>query len=205
MLTARWCQILKAKRIIGIDCVRERLEKALSLGIEIIDFSKQDTVKTLLAMVPGGVDTSIECAGFEWTKSWMSTIERKLGLETDSSDILTEMITCTRKFGYMSIIGVYVGTTNHFPIGAMMEKALHVAGKSSSCTVLRFSGGQSFTQKYWKMCLEKIRSGEFNPLIVVSHKGKLSDAPELYKKFYKREDGVIKVFLRPEEFAAQAH
>jgi len=188
LLTVRWCQIRKAKRIIGIDCIPERLEVARRMGIEVIDFKKNDTTKTLLAMIPGGVDTSIECVGFEWTKSWLSTLEFKLGLETDTSDILTECITCTRKAGTVSIIGVYVGTTNHFPIGALMEKSLHV------------TGGQSFTQKYWKMCLEKIRSGEMDPTIAVSHKAKLSNAPELYKKFYNREDGVIKVFLRPDDF-----
>jgi threonine dehydrogenase-like Zn-dependent dehydrogenase len=188
LLTARWCQIRKAKRIIGIDCVPERLEVARKMGIEIIDYKKHDTTKTLLAMVPGGVDTSIECVGFEWTKSWLSALEYKLGMETDTSDILKECITCTRKAGIVSIIGVYVGTTNHFPIGALMEKSLHV------------TGGQSFTQKYWKMCLEKIRKGEFDPTIAVSHKAKLSNAPELYKKFYNREDGVIKLFLRPDGF-----
>jgi len=193
LLTARWCQIRKAKRIIGIDCVPERLELAKKMGIEIIDFKKNDTVKTLLAMVPGGVDTSIECVGFEWTKSWTHTLERKFGLETDTSDILTELITCTRKCGTVSIIGAYLGTSNQFPIGALMEKSLHV------------TGGQSFTQKYWKMCLEKIKSGEIDPTFVVSHKAKLSDTPELYKRFYNRENGVIKLFLRPDSYIPGRH
>jgi len=185
LLTARWCQIRKAKRIVGIDCVPERLAIAKNLGIELIDFSKEDTVKTLLSMVPGGVDVAIECVGFEWSKTVTHKVERALNLETDTADILTECILCTRKCGTISIIGAYAGFTNHFPIGALMEKSLHV------------TGGQCFTQKYWKMCLEKIQKGEFDPLFVVTHKGFLSDAPQLFSKFFNREDGIVKVFLRP--------
>ena len=52
LLEARWCQILGAKRIIGIDCVPERLEIASKqLGIETINFKEYDTTKKLLEMV----------------------------------------------------------------------------------------------------------------------------------------------------------
>jgi len=187
LIAARWCQIRKAKRIIGIDWVPDRLKIATDvLGIEVINLKEKDVVKTLQEMEPRGLDITIECAGFEYAKTWKHKIETAIGLETDSSDILNEMITCTRKFGTISIIGVYSGFTNHFAIGAMMEKDLTV------------KGGQSPTQKYWKMCLEKIRSGEFDPSFVVSHHGKLSEGPELYKNFYEKKEGVLKVFLRPE-------
>jgi threonine dehydrogenase-like Zn-dependent dehydrogenase len=186
LMTARWCQILKAKRIIGIDWVPERLALAKNhLGIETINFKEQDVCKTLEQMVPGGVDVGIEAAGFEYATTMRHKIERAVGLETDTSDILTEIITSTRKFGVVSIIGVYSGTTNHFPIGAMMEKGLTMRG------------GQSPTQKYWKMCLDKIKSGELDPTFIISHKATLAAGPQLYEKFYNRTDGVIKVFLRP--------
>lgn len=52
LLEARWCQILGAKRIIGIDCVPERLDIAQKyLGIETINFKQHDTTKKLLEMV----------------------------------------------------------------------------------------------------------------------------------------------------------
>jgi threonine dehydrogenase-like Zn-dependent dehydrogenase len=185
LMIARWAQILKASRIVGIDCVPERMEIAKRiLGIDVINFKEQDTVKTLMELIPGGPDVAIEAAGFEYSTTWKHKVERALSLETDTADILTEMITAVRKCGTVSIIGVYSGTCNHFPIGTMMEKSLIV------------KGGQSPTQKYWKMALEKIQSGELDPTFIISHKAKLSDGPELYKKFYDK-DGVIKVFLRP--------
>jgi len=185
LMIARWCQILKAKRIIGIDCVPQRIDLAQRvLGIEVINFKEMDVCKTLAEWVPGGVDVAVEAAGFEYPKTMTHKIERALNLETDTADILSECIYCVRKFGHVSIIGVYSGYCNHFPIGAMMEKDLTVRG------------GQSPTQKYWKFALEKIRSGELDPTFIITTKGKLSDGPELYEKFHNHE-GVIKVFLRP--------
>lgn len=129
LLIARWAQILKAGRIIGIDCVPSRLELANKvLGIEVINFEEQDVVPTLREMVPKGVDIAIEAAGFEYSTTLKHKIERTLKLETDTADILTECIKSVRKFGTVSIIGVYSGYCNHFPIGAMMEKDLTVRG-----------------------------------------------------------------------------
>jgi threonine dehydrogenase-like Zn-dependent dehydrogenase len=187
LLTAKWCQLRGAARIIGIDRVEERLRVAnTALGIETIDFSKQDVVKTLHTMFPEGIDIGIECAGFDYAKTLKHKFEIAVGLETDTADIFTEIFTCVRPFGNVSVIGVYSGYANHFPVGALMEKALTIRG------------GQTPVQKYWRMALEKVMSGEFDPSFVVTHRGYLSDAPEWYKKFYEKDDGVIKVFLRPD-------
>jgi len=184
LLIARWAQILKAGRIIGIDRVPERLDRARHLGIELINFDQEDTVARVREMVPGGVDVAIEAAGFEYAKTTVHKIERTLSLETDTADVLTECIRAVRKFGIVSVIGVYVGLCNHFPIGALMEKGVTI------------TGSQSPTQKYWKMALEKIKSGEMDPTFVISHKARLADGPILYEKFYNKDE-VIKVFIRP--------
>jgi len=184
LLAARWCQIRGAKKIIGIDCVKERLDLAKNhLKIETINFNEEDTCKAVLQHCPGGVDSSIECAGFEYSTTWKSKVERALLLQTDTADIFSEMFYCTRKFGTVSVIGVYTGFANHFPVGAMMEKDLTV------------NGGQSPTQKYWKYCLEKIQSGEMDPEFIITDRGYLKNGPELYKKFYDKK--TVKVFLRP--------
>jgi len=186
LLAARWCQIRGASKIIGIDCIPARLRLAAShLKIDVINYKENDVVKTLFQMVPEGVDCSIEAAGFEYAKTILHKVERAIGLETDTADILSECITCTKKFGRVSIIGVYSGYCNHFPIGALMEKGLVM------------TGSQSPTQKYWEMCLDKIKSGEFDPTFVLTHKLSLADLPDVYKKFHNREEGMIKVFIRP--------
>jgi threonine dehydrogenase-like Zn-dependent dehydrogenase len=187
LLTALWCKIKGASVIVGIDNVPERLEIAKhKLGIEVIDFSKEKVVQTLLAKFPVGVDVAIECAGFEYSKTLKHKIERTLMLETDSADIFEEMFQSVRCFGRVAVIGVYAGYANHFPVGAMMEKDLTVR-----C-------GQCPVQRYWKKNLEHLLAGEFDPAIVVTTKGCLSEAPALYKKFQERKEGTIKVFLRPD-------
>jgi threonine dehydrogenase-like Zn-dependent dehydrogenase len=188
LLCARWCQIRGAARIVGIDCVPERLQIAREkLKIETIDFKQQNVVKTLTDLFPEGVDTGIECAGFDYAKTFKHKFEMAVGLETDTADMFVEMFTCVRPFGYISIIGVYTGYANHFPVGAMMEKSLNIRG------------GQTPVQKYWKMNLEKLITGEFDPSFVVTHRGFLSEAAEWYRKFNNKEDGVVKVLLRPDK------
>jgi len=187
LLICRWSQIKGASTIIGIDCIPERLEKARShLGINTINFKEENVKERIDQICPGGVEIGIEAAGPDYPKSLIHKIETTIGLEADSCDIISEMIYCVKKFGTVSIIGAYSGLTNHFPIGALMEKGQTM------------NGGQCPTQRYWPVCLEKLRSGEMDPTFVVSHKGTLLNAPELYKEFFKKENGVMKVFLRPE-------
>ena len=92
---------------------------------------------------------------------------------------------CCRKGGTISIPGVYVGMGDKLPIGAAMNKGL------------TFKMGQTHVQAYTKPLLKKIEAGEIDPSFVVTHPASLEDAPEMYKKFRDKKDGVIKVFLRP--------
>lgn len=184
LMTARWCQIKKASRIIGIDQVPERLEMAKSvLNIEVLNFAEENTVKTLLKMFPTGVDCAIECVGFDYPKTFKHKAEMAMNLETDSADIFSEMFTAVRKAGHVGVIGVYTGFANHFPVGAMMEKGLTVRG------------GQAPVQKYWDYCLDMIKSGEIDPTFMITHRGSLREAPEMYEQFLKKNQ--IKVFLKP--------
>lgn len=192
LICAKWCQLRGASRVIGIECVKDRIDIAReTLGLQCINFAEQDVVKTLLEWFPNGVDCCIECAGFEYATSLKHKMEMAIGLETDTADIFSEMFTVARCYGRVSIIGVYMGFANHFPVGAMMEKDLII-----KC-------GQSPTQRYWKMCLDAIQRGELDPTIMVTNRGTLSEAPKLYDLFNRKKEGVLKVFLRP-DYLAQA-
>ena len=57
--------------------------------------------------------------------------------------------------------------------------------------------GQTHVQAYTKPLLDKIEAGKIDPSFVVTHPAALEDAPAMYKKFRDKEDGVIKVMLRP--------
>lgn len=49
----------------------------------------------------------------------------------------------------------------------------------------------------YRPLLQKIESGAIDPSFIVTHRVKLADAPSAYKKFRDKEDGCIKVVLRP--------
>ena len=90
-----------------------------------------------------------------------------------------------RKGGTVSIPGVYVGMADKVPLGALMNKGLTI------------KSGQTHVQAYTKPLLQKIVEGKIDPSFVVTHPASLEDAPAMYKKFRDKDDGVIKVVLRP--------
>lgn len=184
LMCARWCQLLGARKIIGIDTVHDRLTLANStLGIETIDFSDCDVVKAIREREPRGLDVVIDCVGFDFPQSWLHKLQMKLGLQTDTPEILTEMFRAVRKCGNVSIVGDYYAYANHFPIGALMEKGLTI--RSGQCPVHR----------YWKECLKRLQSGDIDPQFLVTDVGTLEDAPLYYQKMADQE--TIKVFMRP--------
>src|SRR5690606_30422909 len=62
-------RLMGAARIIAVDRVPERLELAKRLGAtDVVDFSKQDAVKTIRELTDGrGVDVAIEALGTQPT------------------------------------------------------------------------------------------------------------------------------------------
>jgi len=57
--------------------------------------------------------------------------------------------------------------------------------------------GQTHVQRYTAPLLEKILAGEIDPSFIITHRLKLEDAPNAYKAFRDKEDGCIKVVLKP--------
>jgi threonine dehydrogenase-like Zn-dependent dehydrogenase len=106
-------------------------------------------------------------------------------LATDRVHVLRQAIMCCRKGGTVSIPGVYVGMGDKIPLGAAMNKGLTI------------KTGQTHAQAYTKPLLKRIEAGDIDRSFVVTHPANLEDAPAMYKKFRDKEDGVIKVVLRP--------
>jgi threonine dehydrogenase-like Zn-dependent dehydrogenase len=47
--------------------------------------------------------------------------------------------------------------------------------------------------------LRRVESGEIDPSFVITHKVPIDKGPEMYKTFRDKEDGCIKVVLKPWE------
>jgi threonine dehydrogenase-like Zn-dependent dehydrogenase len=195
ILAAHCATARGAKRIIMIDNQKYRLDFAKSKipRLELINFAEKKVLETLKEMTGGhGPDVAIEAVGFHYCKSWTHAIEMTLMMETDPSEMLNEMIVSVRKGGRISIVGVYAGFTNHFNIGAFMEKQLTMRG------------GQTPVQKYWHDLKTLIEKGVLDPTMVLTHTLPIEEGPEGYKIFNDKTDGCVKVVLKPHAMAAGA-
>ncbi|KAN0096320.1 GroES-like protein [Hyaloscypha variabilis] len=178
-----------ASRVIMIDS-NWRLEyvKSKYPDVELLDYSalpRGTSVYTKLReMVPRGPDVALECVAGEYAKGWAHYFELMLGMETDTSELVNEMITSVRNYGRCGITGVYVGYTNHFNIGSLMERGIRLIGN-----------GQAPVHMYWEKLCGMIESGEIDPLKMVSHRVSIDELDTIYYKFDKKEDGMQKVFV----------
>jgi threonine dehydrogenase-like Zn-dependent dehydrogenase len=185
--------MLGAGRVIAIDKVPERLELARTAGrAETLDFSAVKIYDALMDLTDGrGPDRCIDCVGLEADAlasldSMIDKAKATLYMATDRPHVLREAIYCCRKGGTISVPGVYVGLIDHIPFGAAMNKGL------------TFRMGQTHTQRYLEPLLKKVEAGEIDPSFVITHRASLNEGPELYKTFRDREDGCIKVVMRPD-------
>ena len=106
-------------------------------------------------------------------------------LETDVPETPNEMIFLAKKFGRVGLIAAYAGYTNHFNIGALMEKGIRFIGN-----------GQAPVHLYWEEILhDYILTKKFYVRSIVTHRVPIEDFPKLYKKFDERYAGVEKVFV----------
>jgi threonine dehydrogenase-like Zn-dependent dehydrogenase len=106
-------------------------------------------------------------------------------METDRPTALRHIIQACRKGGIVSILGVYGGFINTFPIGAAFSKGLTL------------KMGQTHVQKYMRPLLDRIKKGELDATYIITHRMSLDDAPEGYDIFKHRKDGCIKIVLKP--------
>ncbi|KAI9660051.1 MAG: hypothetical protein M1821_001403 [Bathelium mastoideum] len=188
-MAADFAWINGASRVIMIDS-NWRLDyiKEKSPKVELIDYSKlprgTSVVSKLKELVHGGPDVALECVAGEYAKGWAHYFEMMLGAETDTSEIINEQIESVKSFGRVGITGVYVGYTNHFNIGSLMERGVRLIGN-----------GQAPVHLYWEKLLGMIQSGEIDPLRMVSHRVRVDDLAEVYYKFDKKEDQMQKVYV----------
>ncbi len=105
--------------------------------------------------------------------------------ETDRGPALRDAILACRPGGIVSVIGVYGGLMDKFPMGALMNKGLSI--KSGQCHVHR----------YLKPLYEHVKKGHIDPSFVITHQLGLDDAPNGFETFKHKQDECVKVVLKP--------
>ena len=91
--------------------------------------------------------------------------KQALMLETDRPHALREAIMRCRNGGTVSVIGVYGGFIDKFPMGSLMNRSLTI------------KTGQCHVQRYMKPLLERIQKGEIDPSFVITHRAAAGRRP----------------------------
>jgi threonine dehydrogenase-like Zn-dependent dehydrogenase len=183
--------MLGAERVIAIDEFPERLAMAEAGGAETINYREVNTYDALMEMTGGrGPDACIDDVGMEAYGGHglvyaYDRVKQALMAETDRPIALREAIMACRNGGTVSVIGVYGGLIDKFPMGSFMNRSLTM------------KTGQCHVQHYWGKLLEHIENGDIDPSFVITHKMKLGEAPNGYDIFSNKEDDCIKIVLKP--------
>ena len=183
--------LLGAKQVIAIDCLPERLDMARAGGATTINFQEESVVERLNELTRGkGPEKCIDAVGMEAhaTATMDSVIDRAkqaVMLELDRPHVLREMMYVCRPAGTLSIPGVYGGLIDKVPFGMVMNKGLTIRT------------GQTHVNRWTDDLLRRIEEGQIDPSFVITHTVGLEDGPEMYKTFRDKQDGCIKVVLKP--------
>jgi threonine dehydrogenase-like Zn-dependent dehydrogenase len=188
--TIRSAFLLGAERVIAIDRFADRLRMAQAGGAETIDYSGTDVVEELKSRTGGrGPDACVDAVGMEAHGTTLDArvdrAKQAVRLATDRVHVLREAIQACGKGGTLSIAGVYGGFLDKVPMGSAFAKGL------------TFRMGQTHVHRYVRPLLERIERGEIDPAFVITHRLRLEEAPAGYELFKHKEDGCVKVVLRP--------
>jgi threonine dehydrogenase-like Zn-dependent dehydrogenase len=184
-------RMLGAERIIAIDRFDYRLRMAREKAgaTDTINYEQEDVLETLRELTGGrGPDAVIDAVGMEAHSPHIDyaydRTKQALRLETDRPLALREAIMAVRNGGVVSVIGVYGGFIDKFPMGAVMNRGLTIRS------------GQCHVQRYMQPLLERIQRGDIDPSFVITHRMPLSDAPKGYDLFKHKKDDCVKVVLK---------
>ena len=109
--------------------------------------------------------------------------KQRMRIQTDRPIALREAILSCANGGTVSVIGVYTGLIDKFPMNAVMNRSLTI------------KTGQCHAHRYMKPLLKRIQRGDIDPTFVITHRMRLEDAPYGYEIFNQKRDDCEKVVL----------
>ena len=185
--------LLGAQRIVAIDRFPERLQMArVHFGAtDAINYEQRpDVVEALKELTGGrGPDACIDAVGMEAAgpgpDNLLDRAEQALRVSLERVHVVREAIQACRKAGTVVIMGVYAGFADKLPLGAAMNKGLTIRT------------GQMHAMRYTRRLLEYVERGDVDPSRVATHRLPLEEAARGYTMFKNKEDGCVRVVLRP--------
>jgi threonine dehydrogenase-like Zn-dependent dehydrogenase len=193
----------RGHRVIGVDLVPERLARVRARGAEVIDLNEhdKDLAEVIRGMTDGrGPDSVIDAVGMEAHGAPAAKLAQELTVRLPNAVAAKIMekagvdrlhafylaVDIVRRGGTISVIGVYGGMADPIPFLTLFDKQIQ----------LRM--GQANVRRWHEQIMPLLDDGD--PLGVDSfhtHQMPLDEAPRGYDMFQKKEDGCIKVLLKP--------
>jgi threonine dehydrogenase-like Zn-dependent dehydrogenase len=188
-------------RVIAVDSVPERLAMAQRHGIETIDGSDTDVTAAIRDRTDGrGTDSAIDAVGMEAHGSPLPQAVQKIAAKlpdaiaaplmsvagVDRTAALLGAVDAVRRAGTVSVSGVYGGMADPLPMLTMFDKGI------------RLAMGQAHVKQWVPEILPLLTDDD--PLGVhdlETHALPLDEAAHGYEIFQKKQDGAIKVVLKP--------
>jgi len=185
-------RLLGAETVIAIDRFpyRLRIAREKAAADVTINYEETNVLEALKELTGGrGPDGCIDAVGLEahapGLQGFYDRAKQSMRLESDRIPALRQAIMACRNGGTVSIIGVYSGFDDKFPLGSVMNRSLTIRT------------GQCHVHRYMKPLLKHIQNGDIDPSFVITHKMQLEDAPVGYDIFNHNEDECLKVIMRP--------
>jgi threonine dehydrogenase-like Zn-dependent dehydrogenase len=192
-----------AGKVIGVDLVPERLQRARERGVEVFDLTSYDgdLVGAIREVTDGrGPDSVIDAVGMEAHGSRVGKLAQQMTgllpdalaarlMQTAGVDPLSALhaaIDLVRRGGTISLSGVYGGMADPLPLMTLFDKQIQ----------LRM--GQANVRRWTDEIMPLLDDGDALGVDeFATHRVALADAPQAYETFQKKQDGAVKVLLRP--------
>ncbi|MFL5790978.1 MAG: alcohol dehydrogenase catalytic domain-containing protein [Actinomycetota bacterium] len=175
--------------VIGVEPVAERRAMAERHGVTTIDPDTTDDVPAAIVDLTNGLgaDRVIDAVGMEAEGSAMDSVLQATKLQPSRVIALRHAIDAVRRGGTISILGVYAGPVQAFPLDQLFDKqvALHM--------------GQANVMR-WMADLIPLVEDPADPLDLddfVTHRLPLESAPYAYDMFQNKRQGAVKVVFEP--------
>lgn len=204
LLAAYSAKLRGAARVYVVDAVKERLEKAGELGAIPIDFLKGDPVEQIKEQQGkwragsafrqekplGGVTCAIDAIGFQ--------ARSRQDFQKEDPHWVTEAIAdVINPAGRIAIVGVWPPKDPNGTEPTLQEGRLLIPWDKLFGKNVRITMGRDDDEKWNGKLRDMIITGAARPSQIVSHRLPLDDAPGAFARFDAREEGFIKVILKP--------
>ncbi|MFM1653457.1 zinc-dependent alcohol dehydrogenase [Brevibacillus sp. B_LB10_24] len=187
LLTQKFAWMKGAKRVIAVDYISYRLEHAKNKNrVEVFDFTQIENIGSHLKEITGGgADVVIDCVGMDGKMTVLELVESALKLQGGALGAIVIASQAVRKGGTIQLVGVYGARYNAFPLGDLFGRNITL------------KMGQAPVIHYMPELYQKIVRNEFDPTDIITHRLPLEQAEHAYEIFDTKEDGCIKVVLKP--------